>query len=146
MIRRPPRSTLFPYTTLFRSRTTPPGTPDRRRRGDAGTAPPSPPVRLVHRDRARLVAIVPEWSRRGPARGRPLLPRASARVAPRRTSPTARDGTGRQEGAHRPSAAPPRTARHASSTRGPNRGEPPVARMSSRTPPPPWRRVRRRRP
>src|SRR5438132_2853864 len=25
MIRRPPRSTLFPYTTLFRSRTTPAG-------------------------------------------------------------------------------------------------------------------------
>src|SRR5258708_12616941 len=25
MIRRPPRSTLFPYTTLFRSRATPPG-------------------------------------------------------------------------------------------------------------------------
>src|SRR3712207_7710676 len=33
MIRRPPRSTLFPYTTLFRSRTTPcrraPGPPPR---------------------------------------------------------------------------------------------------------------------
>src|SRR2546430_11182674 len=29
MIRRPPRSTLFPYTTLFRSRRTPP--PARRR-------------------------------------------------------------------------------------------------------------------
>src|SRR5258705_2677189 len=27
MIRRPPRSTLFPYTTLFRSRTPPPSTP-----------------------------------------------------------------------------------------------------------------------
>src|SRR5687767_15377859 len=25
MVRRPPRSTLFPYTTLFRSRTRPPG-------------------------------------------------------------------------------------------------------------------------
>src|SRR2546430_6471884 len=30
MIRRPPRSTLFPYTTLFRS------LPDGRRRGDRG--------------------------------------------------------------------------------------------------------------
>src|SRR2546429_1164430 len=30
MIRRPPRSTLFPYTTLFRSRV-----PDRRRGGEA---------------------------------------------------------------------------------------------------------------
>src|SRR3712207_7687340 len=27
MIRRPPRSTLFPYTTLFRSSTPPPSTP-----------------------------------------------------------------------------------------------------------------------
>src|SRR5260221_6166644 len=32
MIRRPPRSTLFPYTTLFRS-------PDRRRGGSDGTDP-----------------------------------------------------------------------------------------------------------
>src|SRR2546430_3786481 len=30
MIRRPPRSTLFPYTTLFRSRTRPDGRPDGR--------------------------------------------------------------------------------------------------------------------
>src|SRR3712207_7472894 len=32
MIRRPPRSTLFPYTTLFRS----PGRGDRDRQGEAG--------------------------------------------------------------------------------------------------------------
>src|SRR2546425_7308720 len=32
MIRRPPRSTLFPYTTLFRSRHTPPPTTRSRRR------------------------------------------------------------------------------------------------------------------
>src|SRR5439155_7165943 len=30
MIRRPPRSTLFPYTTLFRSGTLPPPPPPRR--------------------------------------------------------------------------------------------------------------------
>src|SRR2546430_12690867 len=30
MIRRPPRSTLFPYTTLFRSRPPAPGAPPRR--------------------------------------------------------------------------------------------------------------------
>src|SRR3712207_7167756 len=41
MIRRPPRSTLFPYTTLFRSGPLPrrdadgQGRPDRRRRGGA---------------------------------------------------------------------------------------------------------------
>src|SRR5438552_18601142 len=33
MIRRPPRSTLFPYTTLFRSRSFPPPGPRRRGRG-----------------------------------------------------------------------------------------------------------------
>src|SRR5438132_8744109 len=37
MIRRPPRSTLFPYTTLFRS-------PDRRRRTAGGWARP---VRII---------------------------------------------------------------------------------------------------
>src|SRR2546429_4785944 len=31
MIRRPPRSTLFPYTTLFRSQASGPRLPDRRR-------------------------------------------------------------------------------------------------------------------
>src|SRR2546430_9167130 len=46
MIRRPPRSTLFPYTTLFRSRSS----PDRRVRGavpsaDAFRAPPGRPNR-----------------------------------------------------------------------------------------------------
>src|SRR3712207_7444127 len=44
MIRRPPRSTLFPYTTLFRS--------DGRRGGEGGTAGrgrPLPPAR--HADR-----------------------------------------------------------------------------------------------
>src|SRR3712207_8368927 len=35
MTRRPPRSTLFPYTPLFRSRDRPPGQ-QRRRRADAG--------------------------------------------------------------------------------------------------------------
>src|SRR5258707_11949777 len=39
MIRRPPRSTLFPYTTLFRSRMGPP--PRARRRGDANRSRPA---------------------------------------------------------------------------------------------------------
>src|SRR5215204_2047214 len=41
MLRRPPRSTLFPYTTLFRPRPCSPGTPPRRgggRRGRSGRA------------------------------------------------------------------------------------------------------------
>src|SRR2546422_7914131 len=37
MIRRPPRSTLFPYTTLFRSRDTPPP-PERRHLGPGRTS------------------------------------------------------------------------------------------------------------
>src|SRR5215813_15045079 len=44
MIRRPPRSTLFPYTTLFRSRAGPPA-----RRGGAG---PCRPGAVARRPRA----------------------------------------------------------------------------------------------
>src|SRR5687768_18016498 len=36
MIRRPPRSTLFPYTTLFRSRRRPPRRPSDQRRAVGG--------------------------------------------------------------------------------------------------------------
>src|SRR3712207_7063815 len=39
MIRRPPRSTLFPYTTLFRSGTVPPRTEIRSTRTGASTPP-----------------------------------------------------------------------------------------------------------
>src|SRR3712207_7630401 len=66
MIRRPPRSTLFPYTTLFRSaahearRTRP------RRQGDGRGDP------HAHRRRARLRARGPE-----PAHDGADLPRAS---------------------------------------------------------------------
>src|SRR3712207_7535442 len=43
MIRRPPRSTLFPYTTLFRSSRRSSSTWPDRRRGDAGPRrPPGP--------------------------------------------------------------------------------------------------------
>src|SRR3712207_7755971 len=56
MIRRPPRSTLFPYTTLFRS--TPADTP----RGDVSRPPPSvscrhePPLRRARRLPGRRVS------------------------------------------------------------------------------------------
>src|SRR5688572_32134264 len=48
MIRRPPRSTLFPYTTLFRSRSpqfppAPPPTPPPRCPPSTPATPPSPP-------------------------------------------------------------------------------------------------------
>src|SRR3712207_7619185 len=39
MIRRPPRSTLFPYTTLFRSPASGDGSRERGRRASAGSAP-----------------------------------------------------------------------------------------------------------
>src|SRR5689334_24651879 len=58
MIRRPPRSTLFPYTTLFRSG---------RDRG--GRLPPDGVVH--HRDRAGAAHPVPR--RRGRDGGRPSL-------------------------------------------------------------------------
>src|SRR3712207_8676314 len=55
MIRRPPRSTLFPYTTLFRSRSharSPSGSPLSARPGRA-LSPPAPMVRQKpDRDRA----------------------------------------------------------------------------------------------
>src|SRR3712207_8344404 len=41
MIRRPPRSTLFPYTTLFRSCTLPKPQPDREYQTPAGEFPPN---------------------------------------------------------------------------------------------------------
>src|SRR3712207_8297095 len=56
MIRRPPRSTLFPYTTLFRSPPPAGGADDRR--GDAGPAHAQGPLPLLdrgqpHRERGR---------------------------------------------------------------------------------------------
>src|SRR5215475_11332877 len=45
MIRRPPRSTLFPYTTLFRSRRAVPCAPAARSRGRACAPAPRDPFR-----------------------------------------------------------------------------------------------------
>src|SRR2546426_6732421 len=57
MIRRPPRSTLFPYTTLFRSRRAPgalgavPRTDDRQVRDDVRVSRARPEGLRDHRDR-----------------------------------------------------------------------------------------------
>src|SRR5436189_4062732 len=52
MIRRPPRSTLFPYTTLFRSRRRRRvGHRDGRRTAARGSRPRVPPSRDVHEER-----------------------------------------------------------------------------------------------
>src|SRR5258707_15117323 len=55
MIRRPPRSTLFPYTTLFRSGRLRATTPERRRAGGRGRrARPAGPGRRTDRKSTRL--------------------------------------------------------------------------------------------
>src|SRR3712207_9378631 len=64
MIRRPPRSTLFPYTTLFRSEAGPAG-----ERRDAVDLRGPRHVRRAHRRRADRGA-----TRRGAADGTALLP------------------------------------------------------------------------
>src|SRR3712207_7291469 len=69
MIRRPPRSTLFPYTTLFRSRRG-------RLRGGAGGGPRAP-RRPGGRAGGRPPAAV---SRRDVRRGRLQLDRKSTRL------------------------------------------------------------------
>src|SRR3712207_7645346 len=58
MIRRPPRSTLFPYTTLFRSR------PSRRTQGHRNRPP-----RFPHRARAEWRRDRPVGRRRGAGGG-----------------------------------------------------------------------------
>src|SRR2546427_189283 len=52
MIRRPPRSTLFPYTTLFRSRRPCPSARGRRRIRSAPARPPPCPRRCPARARS----------------------------------------------------------------------------------------------
>src|SRR5690606_41352558 len=65
MIRRPPRSTLFPYTTLFRSR-------------PAVAQPPSPRRHIQHRLRVQRELSAAHKPRRGRARQR--LDRKSTRL------------------------------------------------------------------
>src|SRR3712207_8538244 len=98
MIRRPPRSTLFPYTTLFRSREV---------RG-VGPAGESLGLRVLHHQvrplphghrAAHLDAVVPQAGRARPraAPPRPRAPRAALRAA-----------RALREGLHRLARKPPR--------------------------------------
>src|SRR2546427_1595738 len=59
MIRRPPRSTLFPYTTLFRSR----GLPVRAVRGRGPDARDAAHDRDLHPGQGRRGAVAPGWRR-----------------------------------------------------------------------------------
>src|SRR3712207_8401896 len=70
MIRRPPRSTLFPYTTLFRSPPDPPPVP-----GSRGRRRRVPRQALRRRRREGLRRLLPRRPR-DPARGLPLPPRS----------------------------------------------------------------------
>src|SRR2546430_9887375 len=112
MIRRPPRSTLFPYTTLFRSRRgghagrlrdarrAPRGLGSRRaRRG------PPPAVRRPRAARALSGGRLPRGARRGRGRGgaRPLR-RARARA---RAGPAAPARAPRDDDRHRPAVEGP---------------------------------------
>src|SRR5256885_4249814 len=73
MIRRPPRSTLFPYTTLFRSEVGPVEVRDRSAAGERGEVTTEGEVdlrRVVDEDGHRLEASVVLRSRRGHLRVR----------------------------------------------------------------------------
>src|SRR2546430_11104279 len=91
MIRRPPRSTLFPYTTLFRSTGTLPTDEDlfnAMTRGFVTTNMP-PWVPLTHQNRADLVAYIktfsPKWKTLKP--GTPIaIPAESDRKSTRLNS------------------------------------------------------------
>src|SRR5947208_11300397 len=69
MIRRPPRSTLFPYTTLFRSKAAS-GGPGQQPRRD----------RIPSRYRVFLVAALPRSSRRAGRSSVPARDRKSTRL------------------------------------------------------------------
>src|SRR3712207_7479574 len=71
MIRRPPRSTLFPYTTLFRS-------DDAEGPLEPGRAAPGRAVQAVLREAAARSGHEPALQARRP-RDRPRRPRAGAR-------------------------------------------------------------------
>src|SRR3989454_132875 len=74
MIRRPPRSTLFPYTTLFRSGPAPPGSSGSTARGAHPASPVAP--------RPTLLGTRPT-PRCGARAGRPAVPARSARTPSR---------------------------------------------------------------
>src|SRR2546422_10611703 len=83
MIRRPPRSTLFPYTTLFRSR---PGDRDRHRAALRQSEGADRPLRgLPQRRIARAQPALERWSLRRASPG--SIAPAKARARTRRTYP-----------------------------------------------------------
>src|SRR3989449_11512031 len=74
MIRRPPRSTLFPYTTLFRAPRLPRGGGARVRGPGAGDLEAQQPRRAARGARPRAGAHGQRRGRRAPRPRRPRLP------------------------------------------------------------------------
>src|SRR2546429_172774 len=104
MIRRPPRSTLFPYTTLFRSRSQPRSVSQKGNRWDCPprnaarpaqsgplAPPPAPAILAERRPHAKRIRDV-DW--RTKIRGhQPLWPRHNPRFRPRVQPSSRPDGT-----------------------------------------------------
>src|SRR3989442_10910395 len=82
MIRRPPRSTLFPYTTLFRSGRDRSVDPDRRREEGRGAAPERAVLRLSGGARLQLrpAWLLPRRERQARARTLAGIPAEAYRV------------------------------------------------------------------
>src|SRR5260370_40552907 len=86
MIRRPPRSTLFPYTTLFRSRP-PPADPAVPRPGAGAPAGQGPLGGRQRRPLRALGRAVPGRRARGPVAARHHVPLPPRRPLRRRGEP-----------------------------------------------------------
>src|SRR5438445_762415 len=107
MIRRPPRSTLFPYTTLFRSQSGIPGIPERRVRPEAPAQEERPNVARPDRARTEPPAVVaPERPRAEPRRPAESRPQSAPPAPPRVQPPAAPPAPPRNE----PRAEPKRDA------------------------------------
>src|SRR3989441_10744363 len=107
MIRRPPRSTLFPYTTLFRSRHRRGSDPRRRR---AGARPGARRAGGLRRDGPtpdRVVHGLHAPARGGPARSARRPPRRALHDEPARREGRRRVGRGGPPAPRGPPRAPP---------------------------------------
>src|SRR2546430_5026142 len=95
MIRRPPRSTLFPYTTLFRSAPSAKAAPTRKRRSNATNRFTGPAARSRATRRARSEEHTSELQSQSNLVCRLLLEKKKKKNTPSHTDETqsARSGT-----------------------------------------------------
>src|SRR6266436_7759176 len=80
MIRRPPRSTLFPYTTLFRSPPDPPGAGERTAGHRPGAVPGGSDGREPHHTLPGEIPHVEQLGRAGAGDDQAVHPRVHSRV------------------------------------------------------------------